>query len=389
MASALEGLKVLDLTRLLPGPLATYILACLGAEVIKVEDTKGGDWMRYAPPQMPDGESPQFKSLNAGKKGIAIDLKMDEGKEIFLKLVKVADVVIEGFRPGVMERLGIGFRVLKAVNPKIILCSITGYGQTGPYAQRPGHDLNYISLSGIMNLMCRGDEAFIPAVQIADISGSLFAVIGVLSGLIWRDKAGEGCHIDLSMVETSMFFIVDALTKFLGTGHEQKPFSDVITGGTIAYNVYKTKDGKFITFGALEPKFWSALSKILGMEGESGMTSTGTRQHEKMREKIAEKNLDEWVEILHQEDVPYEVVKNFREIVDDQHIKAREVFYEGEEMTFLRLPFLAPFTIKLDRSPRLGEHTMEILKNWAGLRDEDIEDLARRGIVKLLKRFNF
>ena len=201
----LTGIKILDLSRLLPGPLATQMLADMGAEIIKIEDLNSPDYIRFFPPFV-DDDSALYLSLNRNKRSIALNLKSQEGKELFFALVKSADVVVEQFRPGVLEKMGMGYSQAKAINPKIIYVSITGFGQTGPYAQKAGHDLNYIAMSGLLANIGTKERPVIPGVQIADVSGSYAAVSGCLAALLQRSKTGEGQHVDISMTESAMPF---------------------------------------------------------------------------------------------------------------------------------------------------------------------------------------
>lgn len=379
---------VLDFSRLLPGPIATYILAHLGFEIIKVEDPKGSDITRYIPPFTEWGESSVFSFLNAGKKSIAIDLKKDEAIEIVKDLIKKSDVIVEGFRPGVMKKLGLDFESARKINPKIIYCSISGYGQSGIYSQKSGHDINYIALSGILNLFISENTAFIPGVQIADISGALFAVIGILSKLYERerDKNFQGYHIDISMTETSLFFGVESLSKFLVSGKEPEPFGEVLTGGAICYNLYKTKDGKWVSIGALEPKFWENLINALELDllPSDAMIKPkeNSQEYIKLKEKISSLTSDELDSILSKADVPYEFVRNYSEMIEHQAIKEREIFYsiqeDGKNQKLLKLPFMNKVK---NISPKIGEHSKYILEKICGYSPEKIQELKQKGII--------
>ncbi|MCS7214281.1 MAG: CoA transferase [Candidatus Calescibacterium sp.] len=378
---------VLDFTRLLPGPLATYILAHLGFEIIKVEDTKGSDITRYTPPFTEWGESSVFSFLNAGKKSIAVDLKTDEGVEIARKLAQKSDVIVEGFRPGVMKKLGLDFDNIKKINPKIVYCSISGYGQDGQYSQKSGHDINYIALSGILKLFVSENLAVVPGVQIADISGAIFAVIGILSKLLERerDKNFSGYHIDISMTETSLFFGVESLSKFLVSKSEPEPFGEVLTGGVICYNLYKTKDGKWVSIGALEPKFWENLTKALGLDLlPSDAMSKPSEKNEayiKLREKILSLTSEELDSILSKYDIPYEFVRSYSEAISHNVIRERKLFYSieenGKKLELLKLPFMKEVK---NISPTLGQHTTEIL-NKIGYSDQKIHELRQKGVI--------
>ena len=380
---------VLDFTRLLPGPFATYILSHLGGEVIKIEDTKGGDMARYTFPHTPEGHGALFSLLNVGKKSVAVDLKSKEGLEIVKMLIEKADVLVEGFRPGVMRKLGLGFDEVKKINPKIIYCSISGYGQTGPLAHKSGHDLNYISLAGIERLMISEEKgiAVPPPIQIADLSGGLFAVIGILKALYEKERNKdrfEATFIDISMVETSLFLAVYTLSIFLATEEEPKPFGEVLTGGITCYNVYKTKDGKWLSIGALEPKFWQNLVEALGMQDEllpsDAMTSAQDENpaYRKLKEKISSLTSKEIERLFEGKDIPYEFVGGYKDAMEHPHIKEREVFYKADKnQVAIKLPFMNKVKGK---APELGQHTQEILKEL-GYPEERIKELREKGVI--------
>lgn len=389
------GIKVLDFTRLLPGPLATYILAHLGAEVIKIEDTVGSDFTRYSPPFV-DGKSAVFSFLNAGKKSVSINLKTEKGREIALELIKKVDVIVEGFRPGVMKKFGLDFDSVKNLNKKIIYCSITGYGQTGNLALKSGHDLNYISFAGIERMFISDEKgiAVIPQVQIADISSSLFAVIAILHALFERERDRENFSakfIDISMVETSLFFAVESLSKFLATGIQPEPFGEILTGGVICYNIYRTKDGRWLSLGALEPKFWENVVKALGLDllPSDAMTKPDEREnpaYKKLKDKIASMTSSEIEEAFSRYDIPYEFVRGYGEMVEDSHIRQRDIFYEidmgeGRKFKLLKLGFMKKL---INPAPELGEHTREILKRELSLEDKEIDELKKEGVILAL-----
>ena len=388
----MDGIKVLDFTRLLPGPLATYILAHLGAEVIKVEDTKTGDMTRYIPP-ITDGKGAVFSFLNAGKKSLSLDLKTEEGKSVIERIIPKIDVIVEGFRPQVMRKLGLDFESVKKINPKIIYCSISGYGQTGPLSYKSGHDLNYISFSGIQRMFISDEKgiAVLPQIQIADISGALFACIGILDALVERERKKEnfeGKFIDISMVETSLFLAVESLSKFLGTVEEPKPFGELLTGGATCYMIYKTKDGKWLSIGALEPKFWENFIKALGLEDEILPSDAVTPPddsnpaYKKIKEKIMSMTSEEIERIFSKFDIPYEFVQGYKEMKEHEQIKSRKIFYKLKDTELLKLPFMVEVKTP---APELGEHTIEILKEF-GFEDKEISELEEKGIIRAIKK---
>ncbi len=261
MAQApLQGVTVLDLSRLLPGPYATQVLADLGATVIKVEEPRGGDYLRHMPPFAGD-HSALFLALNRGKQSIALDLKAPADVETFKALVARVDVVVESFRPGVMDKLGVGYAALRAVNPRIVYCAISGYGQAGPDAGKAGHDLNYMARAGALAYAPAGQQ---PAIQVADIGGgSLWALVHILSALRGAERTGHGAMLDVSMTDGAWSFMTMSLAAELAGGQKMLPGADTLNGGLACYRVYLSADGVAVSVGALEPKFWTALCGAL------------------------------------------------------------------------------------------------------------------------------
>jgi crotonobetainyl-CoA:carnitine CoA-transferase CaiB-like acyl-CoA transferase len=260
MLAPLDGVVVLDLSRLLPGPYATQVLADLGARVIKVEEPRGGDYLRYTPPLVGD-HSAMFLALNRGKQSVALDLKLPADVETFKALVKCCHVVVESFRPGVMDKLGVGYPALKAVNPRVVMCSISGYGQQGPDAHRAGHDLNYMARAGVLGYGAPGNQ---PAVQVADIGGgSLWALVHVLAALRAAERDGVGSHLDVSMTDGAWSFLTMSLAGATAAQEPLKPAADTLNGGVPCYRSYVSSDGVTVAVGALEPKFWSVLCAAL------------------------------------------------------------------------------------------------------------------------------
>jgi alpha-methylacyl-CoA racemase len=258
----LAGLTILDLTRLLPGPAATMHLADYGADVIKIEDTGDGDYLRDFPPLIgPAGERPSnpvFSAVNRGKRSIALNLKSDAGRDVLLRLVDRADALIEGFRPGVLERLGCGWETLHARNPKLVVCSLTGYGQTGPLANDAGHDLNYLAVTGVLDQIRANGQPAIPNLQIGDLlGGALAALSALLVALVGAQRGGIGTRIDVAMTDALLahHFFPHADHD---AGHDARAESTLLTGGVACYHVYRTADGRELAVGALELKFWQA-----------------------------------------------------------------------------------------------------------------------------------
>ena len=265
----LAGLRVLDLTRLLPGPVATMHLADLGAEVIKIEDTGAGDYARAMGPGERaaggSGDSLFFRLVNRNKKSLRLDLKQAAGVEVFLRLARNADVIFEGFRPGVVDKLGIGYEAVRAINPRIVYCAITGYGQTGPWADVAGHDINYLATAGLLDQIgthdgSRSGAPAIPNLQIGDLlGGTLTPLLGVLAAVIGAKTTGQGSHVDVAMTDAVLAHTIFPLVTTLAHGRPAPRGADLLTGGVPCYGVYRTADDRYLAVGALEPKFWQAL----------------------------------------------------------------------------------------------------------------------------------
>jgi alpha-methylacyl-CoA racemase len=320
----LDGITVIDLTRLLPGAAATMLLANFGAEVIKIEQPGEGDYARRMPPLI-EGEGAVFRATNRGKRSLALDLKTADGKAEALRLAAEADVLIEGFRPGVMRRLGLDYAALRAVNARLIYVSLTGYGQTGPFAAKAGHDINYIALAGLL-----GVTGAIPGVQIADLAGgSLQAVIGILLALLARYKTGRGQYIDVSMLEGSAWLMALPLAVHAATGEAPEPGSTMLSGLYACYRMYRAADGRWLAVGAIEPKFWAALCGKLGhpelvadqfVEGERQASVIDT-----LRQAFASRSSREWLDWFQDADVCVTLVRNVAEVAADVHLRSAEV----------------------------------------------------------------
>lgn len=379
MSRPLAGIRVLDLSRLLPGPFATLALADLGADVVKIEAPNVGDYMRAIPPAS-GGVSGAFWAINRDKRSIAIDLKKPEGVATFLELVEGADVVIESFRPGVCDRLGIGYEVLEQRRPGIIMCSISGYGQTGPYRDRAGHDINYLALAGVLAMGGqRGGAPAVPGVQVADLAGgALWAVSGICAALYGREKTGQGCHLDISMTEGAMALLAPHF-GYLDAGAEAMTRgADALNGGWACYGVYRTADDRWLAVGALEPKFWLAFNAAIGRQGSIGDLAADPAVQAKVRAEleaiIAARTRDEWAEILRDVDCCVEPVYEIDEARQHPLHQARGVFSSqsdaaaGEVMA-MRLPIGEPALSRV--APRLGEHTGEVLDEYRSGDDDE------------------
>ena len=320
----LKGIKILDLTRLLPGPLCTHMLSRLGAHIVKIEQPGGnGDYVRHMAPLLTfkDGSShgALFEALNGGKQNVVLDLKHTSGVSVLKKLSKHFDVVVEGNRPGVMDRLGVGYNDLKSENEKLIYCSISGYGSTGPLAKRAGHDVNYMAIAGLLGLS--GAEHTLPPLpgfQAADAAGALQAVIGIQAAIIEKMTTGKGQFVDISLCESSMALAVPSLVNGL-TGGDTTRGRGFLDGGLPNYAIYGTRDGQYLSVGALEPHFWLKLLTYLNISPES-VTSESTVQ------LFSSKSMSEWLVIANECDVCIEPVLDVCAVpAHPQHVQ-RNVF---------------------------------------------------------------
>ena len=378
--SPLQGIKVLDLSRLLPGPYASLILADLGAQVDKIEDAQGGDYLRHMPPMIED-QSGMFLAINRNKRSATLDLKQPAAKDALLRLVKIYDVFFDQFRPGVLDRLGLGHAKLLEVNPRLVICALTGYGQDGPLAKRAGHDLNYLARAGLLGFMGPTDgPPTPPGFQVADIGGALWSVIGILAALAQRDKTGKGSVVDISMTESSMGFAA-ASFGMMAAKAEPARGNDALTGGLAGYGTYATKDGKFVSLGALEPKFWTAFASAVGLETDMSVFLVGPHQ-DALKAKVAAifltKTRDEWAALGATLDCCLEPVLEPRELATDPQHAARSVFFDMPSpwgsLPQMRLP-VTPRDAEHAPPPRQGEHTAAILGE-AGLSEDEIAALS-------------
>ena len=377
MIQPLKGIRILDLTRLLPGPFLTQLLADLGAEVIKVETPTAGDYARLAPAEM--GLGGLFEIINQGKKSIAVNYRNPRGREAFMKLVETADVVIEGFRPGVVERYKIGYESLKTVKPNLVYCSLSGYGQEGPLSRRAGHDLNYAAISGALALNAKEGQAPIPfGVTIADLSGAMLAGLAILSAVIGKQTTGNGAYLDLALFDGMLALTIPQA----GAAH----FSGVpFTGGTLplqgglaCYNIYETADGKFLTLAALEPPFWNDFCRVTGRD------DLVKRQFDRaIKDEVAAifkaKPLAEWLEAFSNTDGCVEPVLSFEEMLTHPQVRARGfVREENGRAVGLNSPFV--FARGGERPvPKLGEQTREVLGEFFSA--EELDELSSSGVI--------
>ena len=376
---ALEGIKVLDLSRLLPGPFLTMILADMGADVIKIEAPHVGDYLRPMAPSK-GGMSGRFLAINRNKRSLVLDLKSARGRDALLRMVEGADVVVESFRPGVLERLGLGYEALQARNPKIILCSISGYGQTGPYRDRAGHDINYVGLAGMLAMGgSPGGAPAVPGAQVADTAGgALWSGIGILGALVARERTGRGAHLDISMTEGALALLAAELGN-LDCDPAVAPSrgNQALNGGLACYRIYETADGKYLSAGALEPKFWMALCRALGRKADMGELAASPERQEAIAAELQAifrtRTRDEWLAHLAQHDCCCEPVLELDEMEAHPLHQARQVFFAIDggaagPVKQIRTPVGVPSTVRL--APRLGEHSREVLAQYGFAEDE-------------------
>ncbi len=392
----LDGLKVLDLSRLLPGGFCSLLLADFGAEVIKVEDTGMGDYVRWAPPYYEGADetarSALFLALNRGKRSIRLDLKSEQGKEVLLRLAREADVLLESFRPGVLDRLGVGYERLRQDNPGLVYCAITGYGQDGPNRDRSGHDINYLGLGGLLALTGERDGPPIQSGgQIADIGGgALMAVIGILIALRERERSGEGQLVDCSMFDGALSWLAMVAAQSLFSGRSPRRGEVQLAGALTCYRPYRCADG-YVALGALEPKFWSAFCHGVGREDllAGAFDPPGSETHTAVGEIFLQRTREQWRAFASEHDCCLEPVLELDEALDSELVAAREMVAELTQPGAERPVRLLGVPVKLSRTPgdparapgpALGEHTDEVLRA-AGFDDEQIAALHEAGAV--------
>ncbi len=395
MSAALEGIRVLDLTRLLPGGFCSLLLSDFGADVIKVEDTGMGDYIRFSPPHYegadPSAGSALFLALNRGKRSIRIDLKTEGGRDVLLRLAREADVLLESFRPGVLDRLGVGYAALRSENPRLVYCAITGYGQDGPNRDRPGHDINYLGLNGLLALTGDADGPPVQAAgQIADLGGgALTAALGIMFALRERDRSGEGQLVDCSMFDGSLAWLALVAADALAGGSPRRGRIP-LAGALTCYRPYACADG-YVTLGALEPKFWSAFCRGLGREdlAAHAFDPPGSEAHRAVSEIFAGRTREQWRAFAAEHDCCLEPVLELDEALASEQVAARDLVVELDQPGVQGPVRLLGPPFKLSRSPAdpvrapgpgLGEHTDEVLSS-AGFSPEEIATLHGAGAV--------
>jgi alpha-methylacyl-CoA racemase len=391
----LSDVRILDLTRLLPGGFCSLLLADLGAEVLKVEDTGMGDYIRWAPPYYGDADQQElgtrsslYLALNRGKRSVRLDLKSDAGREALLRLVERYDVVLDGFRPGVLDRLGVGYERMREANPAIVFCAITGYGQDGPYTQRAGHDMNYLGLVGLLGLTgAKNGPPVQSGGQIADLGGgALMAAFGVMAALHERRCSGEGQMIDISMADGALSWLALVAGRYFCDGEEPGRGEQQLAGGLLCYYPYEAADG-WVTCGALEPKFWAAFCN--GVERpdliEAQFEAPGSEAWQQVAEVFRGRSRAEWKDFNDEHDCCIEPVLDVGEALDSELVRARGMVSEIEQPALGTVRQLG-VPVKMSRTPgdptrpapAFGEHTDEVLRE-AGYSAEEIAAMKESG----------
>lgn len=393
MKLPLSGVKILDLSTMYPGPLCTMLLADYGAEVIRVETPKGGDLWRFSQPRL-NGLGTPYLQVNRNKKSITLNLKEPEAREVFYKLAKDADVVVEQYRPGVAQRLGIDYDTLKELNEKLVYCSISGFGQDGPYRLKAGHDINYISYAGILSLTARkGEKPVIPGVQIGDIAGgALYAVIGILMALMSARQTGRGQYVDTAMFDGAVSLMAWPACGTLAGGKGLEPEGSILIGQLACYNIYETKDNRYISLGAVEAHLWGNFCEASGHPEYVPWQRDPERQAE-MKAEIGrifkEHTLAEWEDALKDVDCCWSPVATVDEAMADPQVASRGMIIEmtdpqGEYGTVKMIGDPVRLSETPARHelfpPRKGEHTKAVLLEL-GYSEELIASWAERGVI--------
>ncbi|MFY9721542.1 MAG: CaiB/BaiF CoA-transferase family protein [Azonexus sp.] len=377
----LAGIRILDLTRLLPGPVATLHLADLGADVIKIEDPQVGDYARTLGTGQ-GADSAYFRMINRNKRGLLLDLKKPAGVEVFLRLAETADVIVESFRPGVVDKLGVGYAAVTAVNPKIAYCSISGYGQDGPYKDLAGHDINYLGYAGVLDQIGReGGDPALPNFQIADLlGGALTAAMGILAVVLEAQRSGRGRYIDVAMTDSVLAHTYFSMLRLNDAGHSLPRGSDLLSGGLPCYAAYRCADGRHMAVGALEGKFWKTCCALLGQPAWSERQwDAGLRSE--VAALFATRTRDDWAKLFAAVDCCVTPVLTPEEAVDDAQITARGMVLRDDGLTQFAPPLKLSdheFTIR-QAAPKAGEHSAEILRA-AGYSDTQIDRLQATGV---------
>jgi crotonobetainyl-CoA:carnitine CoA-transferase CaiB-like acyl-CoA transferase len=386
----LTGIRILDLTQLYPGPLATMMLADLGADVVRLDHPSRLDILHFLPPFV-GKESAAYLSLNRSKRSLGLDTGKETGRQVFFDLVRTADVVMEQFRPGVLDQIGIGYDQAVPFNPRIIYVSITGFGQNGPYRKKAGHDINYMALAGLLSQVKNGGEMVLPGFQTADVvGGSYMGVIACMVALWCRGKTGKGQKIDVSMMDGILPMLTLQLAQYWGS-QENKENVNFLDGSFPFYGVYECADGKYVSLGALEQKFWAGFCQMASKPDWLPLQFPVGEEIGKVREEVAglfkTNSRDEWLKLAELHDVCLSSINELEDLERDPQIQAREMIIEMEHEKGLKLKAIG-VPIKFSDSkpdepepaPAVGQHSIEILEE-IGYTEERIEELLREGIV--------
>jgi alpha-methylacyl-CoA racemase len=390
----LSDVRVLDLTRLLPGGFCSLLLADFGAEVLKVEDTGMGDYVRWATPKYEGVEESAagalFLALNRNKRSIRLDLKQEEGREALLRLVAEHDIVLESFRPCVLDKLGVGYEVMKERNPALVYCAITGYGQDGSHRDRAGHDMNYLGLNGLLGMTGEAGRRPIQAAgQIADLGGgALMAAFGVMAALHEARRSGEGQLVDVSMTDGSLAWLAFEASRYFCEGEVPRRGKAPLSGGLVCYYPYEASDG-WVTCGALEPKFWQAFCRGVEREDliEKQFEKPGSEAWREIAEVFKSRTRAEWKAFNDEHDAMIEPVLDLDEALESQLVREREMVVELDQPGATQPVRLLGAPVKLSKTPAdtnrlpgpsLGEHTEEVLRG-AGYSGEEIAAMLESG----------
>ena len=381
------GVRVLDLTRLLPGPVATLHLADLGADVIKIEDHAAGDYARILG-DGPDGVSIFYRCVNRNKRGLRLDLKQAQGREVFLRLVRDADIVVESFRPGVSDKLGIGYADLRAINPRLVYCAITGYGQTGPLAMAAGHDLNYIGFAGVLDQIgVDGGQPAIPNLQVGDLlGGALTAAMGILAALFDARRSGQGRLVDVAMSEAVLVHNLFPFFAVQTSGHVPARGGDQLSGGDAGYGVYATADGRYMAVAPLERKFWDVFCDALGRpdwkprHAARGTAAAALRSE--LAALFASRDQAGWSDFFAGIDCCVTPVLSVDEALRHPHFAARGMVVEADGVRQYAPPLkLSGWVFAVERTaPSPGEHAVEILHE-AGFTVDEVAALQQASVI--------